>query len=150
MATIYACSSGAARFNEFRQLLPGISPTTLSERLDQLEAAGLEACRADEDRRHVIGFGCVRARNHLVRRAIAAQRVDRDPRQGYGAGVRSGSMSRPLYVLHVGQTRCGRFGCPQVGHVFTRGDSMPCWARRLSRRAFDVFFFGTAMSGCRV
>src|SRR5918992_1182050 len=27
---------------------------------------------------------------------------------------------------------------------------MPCWARRLSRRAFDVFFLGTAMSGRRV
>jgi DNA-binding HxlR family transcriptional regulator len=39
LGTIYACSSGAARFNEFRQSLPGISPTTLSERLDQLEAA---------------------------------------------------------------------------------------------------------------
>ncbi|HEX8754193.1 MAG TPA: helix-turn-helix domain-containing protein [Solirubrobacterales bacterium] len=41
MATIYACSSGAARFNEFRQSLPGVSPTTLSDRLEQLEAAGL-------------------------------------------------------------------------------------------------------------
>jgi DNA-binding HxlR family transcriptional regulator len=41
MATIYACSSGAARFNEFRQSLPGVSPTTLSERLDQLEKAGV-------------------------------------------------------------------------------------------------------------
>jgi DNA-binding HxlR family transcriptional regulator len=41
MATIYACSSGATRFNEFRQSLPGVSPTTLSERLDQLEAAGI-------------------------------------------------------------------------------------------------------------
>jgi DNA-binding HxlR family transcriptional regulator len=39
MATIYACSSGAVRFNEFRQSLPGVSPTTLSERLEQLEAA---------------------------------------------------------------------------------------------------------------
>jgi len=39
LATIYACSSGAARFNEFRQSLPGVSPTTLSERLEQLEAA---------------------------------------------------------------------------------------------------------------
>lgn len=39
MATIYACSSGAARFNEFRQSLPGVSPTTLSDRLEQLEAA---------------------------------------------------------------------------------------------------------------
>jgi DNA-binding HxlR family transcriptional regulator len=41
MATIYACSSGAVRFNEFRQSLPGVSPTTLSERLGQLEAAGI-------------------------------------------------------------------------------------------------------------
>ena len=41
MATIYACSSGAHRFNEFRQSLPGISPTTLSERLHQLEKAGV-------------------------------------------------------------------------------------------------------------
>ncbi|HET7444630.1 MAG TPA: helix-turn-helix domain-containing protein [Solirubrobacterales bacterium] len=41
MATIYACSSGATRFNEFRQSLPGVSPTTLSERLDQLEQAGI-------------------------------------------------------------------------------------------------------------
>jgi len=41
MATIYACSSGATRFNEFRQSLPGVSPTTLSERLEQLEASGI-------------------------------------------------------------------------------------------------------------
>jgi DNA-binding HxlR family transcriptional regulator len=45
LGTIYACSSGAVRFNEFRQSLPGISPTTLSERLEQLEAAGIvERC----------------------------------------------------------------------------------------------------------
>jgi DNA-binding HxlR family transcriptional regulator len=43
LGMIYACSSGAARFNEFRQSLPGISPTTLSERLEQLEAAGILA-----------------------------------------------------------------------------------------------------------
>jgi DNA-binding HxlR family transcriptional regulator len=41
LGTIYACSSGAVRFNEFRQSLPGISPTTLSDRLEQLEAAGI-------------------------------------------------------------------------------------------------------------
>jgi DNA-binding HxlR family transcriptional regulator len=41
LGTIYACSSGAQRFNEFRQSLPGISPTTLSERLEQLEGAGV-------------------------------------------------------------------------------------------------------------
>jgi DNA-binding HxlR family transcriptional regulator len=41
LGTIYACASGAARFNEFRQSLPGVSPTTLSERLEQLEDAGV-------------------------------------------------------------------------------------------------------------
>ena len=41
LATIYACASGASRFNEFRQSLPGVSPTTLSERLDELESAGV-------------------------------------------------------------------------------------------------------------
>jgi DNA-binding HxlR family transcriptional regulator len=41
LGTIYACSSGAVRFNEFRQSLPGVSPTTLSERLEQLEDAGI-------------------------------------------------------------------------------------------------------------
>ena len=41
MATIYACSSGASRFNDIRQSLPGVSPTTLSERLEQLEEAGI-------------------------------------------------------------------------------------------------------------
>ena|SRR6476646_7591784 len=41
LGTIYACSHGAARFNEFRQSLPGVSPATLSERLERLEAAGV-------------------------------------------------------------------------------------------------------------
>ena len=50
MATIYACSSGAVRFNEFRQSLPGVSPTTLSERLDQLEKAGVVERRLVESR----------------------------------------------------------------------------------------------------
>jgi hypothetical protein len=31
-----------------------------------------------------------------------------------------------------------------------RGASMPCWARRLSRRDFDVFFLGTAMETAAV
>jgi ATP-dependent phosphoenolpyruvate carboxykinase len=48
--------------------------------------------------------------------------------------------------LHVGQTWCACFGEPQFSQVETRGASIPCWARRLSRRDFDVFLFGTAMS----
>ena len=51
-----------------------------------------------------VGRGVERARDDLVRRAVAPHRVDGDAGQGYGAGVRSGSISRPLYVLQVGQT----------------------------------------------
>lgn len=50
MATIYACSSGAERFNEFRQSMPGVSPTTLSDRLDSLEQAGIVSRRLVEGR----------------------------------------------------------------------------------------------------
>jgi hypothetical protein len=52
-----------------------------------------------------------------------------------------------LYVLQLGQTWCGRFGCLHVGHTWTRGTEIPCCARRLSRLDFEVFRFGTAMSG---
>ena len=38
------------------------------------------------------------AGDDLVRGAVAPHRVDRDSGQGYGAGVRRGSISRPLYV----------------------------------------------------
>ena len=79
-------------------------------RLDQLEPAGVEAGRAEEDDVDALGGGFERAGDDLGGRAVAAHRVDRDAGQGYGTGVRSGSISRPLYVLHVGQTRCGRFG----------------------------------------
>jgi hypothetical protein len=64
--------------------------------------------------------------------------------------MRIGSTSRPLYVLQFGQTRWGRFGCLHVGQTCTRVTEIPCCARRLSRLAFDVFRFGTAMSGCGV
>ena len=59
----------------------------------------------------------------------------------------SGSTSRPLYVLQLGQTRWVRFGCLHVGQSWTRGTEIPCCARRLSRLDLDVFRFGTAMSG---
>jgi hypothetical protein len=62
----------------------------------------------------------------------------------------SGSISRPRYVLHVGHIWCGRVGWWQFGQRLKRGAEMPCWARRLSRRDFDVFRFGTAISGRRV
>ena len=82
----------------------------------------VEAGRAEERDVDPVrgGFDC--ACDDLAGRSIPAQGVDRDARgspggdgrpregQGYGAGVRSGSISRPLYVWHVGQTRWGRLG----------------------------------------
>jgi DNA-binding HxlR family transcriptional regulator len=41
LSIIYAALSGAQRFNEFAQAVDGISPRMLSERLRDLEAAGL-------------------------------------------------------------------------------------------------------------
>jgi DNA-binding HxlR family transcriptional regulator len=41
LSIIYAALSGAQRFNEFAEAVHGISPRMLSERLRDLEAAGL-------------------------------------------------------------------------------------------------------------
>jgi DNA-binding HxlR family transcriptional regulator len=41
LSIIYAALSGALRFNEFSDAIAGISPRMLSERLRDLEAAGL-------------------------------------------------------------------------------------------------------------
>ncbi len=41
ISIIYAAMSGVHRFNEFTQAVEGISPRMLSERLRDLEAAGL-------------------------------------------------------------------------------------------------------------
>ena len=38
---IWASLDGAARFNEFRQAVEGVSPRTLTERLRELEKAGV-------------------------------------------------------------------------------------------------------------
>ncbi len=43
LSIIYAALSGALRFNEFADAIAGISPRMLSERLRDLEAAGLIA-----------------------------------------------------------------------------------------------------------
>jgi DNA-binding HxlR family transcriptional regulator len=41
LSIIYAALSGASRFNEFAEAIAGISPRMLSERLRDLEGAGL-------------------------------------------------------------------------------------------------------------
>src|SRR6476646_6472281 len=41
LSIIYAALAGALRFNEFADAIPGISPRMLSERLRDLETAGL-------------------------------------------------------------------------------------------------------------
>ena len=92
------------------------------------------------------------AGDDLLRGMVAPEGVHGDPAAhlAYGAGVPSGWMSRPRYVLQVGQAWWARVGEPQFGHMLTGVTEMPCWARRLSRRALDVFRLGTAMSGRRV
>jgi DNA-binding HxlR family transcriptional regulator len=41
LAIVYASRSGATRFNEFRQVLGPVPPTTLSARLEELAEAGI-------------------------------------------------------------------------------------------------------------
>ena len=41
LAIVYASRSGATRFNEFRQMLGPVPPTTLSARLEELVEAGV-------------------------------------------------------------------------------------------------------------
>ena len=79
-------------------------------RLDERETVRVEAGRAEEGHVDPVGGSFDRACDDLGRCLVAPHRIDRDAGQGYGAGVRSGSISRPLYVWHVGQTRCGRLG----------------------------------------
>jgi DNA-binding HxlR family transcriptional regulator len=78
MATIYACSSGAARFNEFRQSLPGVSPTTLSERLEQLEAAGIVERRLVHGRPPHTEYALT-PRGERLARAVAGLLESRQP-----------------------------------------------------------------------
>jgi DNA-binding HxlR family transcriptional regulator len=41
IAVLWASNSGARRFNEFRQAVTGVPPRTLTERLRDLERAGV-------------------------------------------------------------------------------------------------------------
>lgn len=41
LAIVYACHSGAARFNEVAQAVGGVPPRTLAQRLSELEQAGV-------------------------------------------------------------------------------------------------------------
>lgn len=50
LAIIYASRSGATRFNEFKQVLGPVPPTTLSARLDELAEAGILERRVVDSR----------------------------------------------------------------------------------------------------
>src|SRR5258708_10654142 len=50
VAIIYASRSGATRFNEFKQVLGPVPPTTLSARLDELAEAGVLVRRIVDSR----------------------------------------------------------------------------------------------------
>ncbi len=47
LSILYAALTGALRFNEFAEAVAGISPRMLSERLRDLEAAGLVRAHGD-------------------------------------------------------------------------------------------------------
>jgi DNA-binding HxlR family transcriptional regulator len=50
LAVVYASRSGATRFNEFRQMLGPVPPTTLSARLEELVDAGILERRVVDSR----------------------------------------------------------------------------------------------------
>ena len=50
LAIVYASRSGATRFNEFKQVLGPVPPTTLSARLDELAEAGIFERRVVDSR----------------------------------------------------------------------------------------------------
>src|SRR5438105_14307649 len=50
LAIVYASRSGASRFNEFRQVLGPVPPTTLSARLEELAEAGVLERRVVDSR----------------------------------------------------------------------------------------------------
>jgi DNA-binding HxlR family transcriptional regulator len=50
LAIVYASRSGATRFNEFRQVLGSVPPTTLSARLEELAQAGVFERRVVDSR----------------------------------------------------------------------------------------------------
>ena len=52
----------------------------------------------------------------------------------------------PRYVPQLGHTRCDSFGAEHTVQVATMGEAILCVARRLSRRALEVFRFGTAIT----
>ena len=61
LSIIYASAAGAVRFNEFRQALGPIPPTTLAARLTELAAAGILE-------RHVLDTKPPRSEYHLTSR----------------------------------------------------------------------------------
>jgi DNA-binding HxlR family transcriptional regulator len=50
LAIVYASHTGACRFNEFRQAIGPVPPTTLSARLDELAEAGIFERRVVDSR----------------------------------------------------------------------------------------------------
>ena len=70
IAVLWACNSGAARFNEFRQAVHGVPPRTLSERLRDLERAGVLE-------RHVVPASPPYAEYRLTERGRQPARVVR-------------------------------------------------------------------------
>ncbi|MFN2629254.1 MAG: winged helix-turn-helix transcriptional regulator [Gaiellaceae bacterium] len=72
---VYAASqSGAVRFNEFKQVLDGIPPRTLAQRLLELEEAGIVERRVIDARPPRVEYRLTRDGNRLTAVVEAMQR----------------------------------------------------------------------------
>jgi DNA-binding HxlR family transcriptional regulator len=68
ISVIWASTAGATRFNEFRQAVGGVPPRTLTERLRELEEAGVLE-------RHVVPASPPHAEYRLTKRGRELARV---------------------------------------------------------------------------
>ena len=68
-------------------------------------------------------------------------------RSATGSSIAWLTTSLPAYVPQVGQTRWGSRGLWHCGHSLSLGAELRSCARRESRRADEVLFLGTAMTG---
>ena len=77
LSIIYAALSGALRFNEFADAVAGISPRMLSERLRDLEAAGLVERTVIPSSPPTVEYRLTKRGRRLgpIRHAIVAQHV---------------------------------------------------------------------------
>ena len=118
-------------------------------RRPELEALRVDAGVAEEDRLDPVAPGVECARDDLGGAAVAAHRVDRDPDRHALRSVEAERLDLAALVRAAGRRRrdAAASAARSWGRRSRFGALIACVARRLSRRDFEVFRFGTAMTG---